>query len=183
MGKVTKVVPHLSAEEIRKRIEKTVGFRRVPKWLVILNAIIDPRPAEEIARHTNLPRKTVHNLVCQYNRFGPQVLEGPGKGRRRNAYLTLKEEEGFLRPFFERAAHGQIATGIEIKNTLEVYLGRKVHKTTVYRMLKRNGWRKIAFRPNQKSTRNLTNLLRNRSSRSDVKTTQKSNAYLFSGPG
>ena len=147
MGKITRVVPHLSAEEIRKRIKKTVGFRRVQKWLVILNATIDPRPAAEIARHTNLPKKTVHNLVSQYNRFGPRVLEGPGKGGRRNAYLTLEQEENFLRPFFEKAAKGQIATGVQIKKELEAYLGRKVHKTTVYRMLKRNGWRKIAPRP------------------------------------
>jgi transposase len=52
-----------------------------------------------------------------------------------------------LRPFFERAINGQIATGVEIKMKLEEHLGRKIHKTTVYRILKRHGWRKIAPRP------------------------------------
>ena len=34
----------------------------------------------------------------------------------------------------------------EIKEALEKRLGHKVHKTTVYRMLHRNGWRKLAPR-------------------------------------
>jgi hypothetical protein len=92
-GKITRAAPHLMEGQIRKRMKRTVGFRRVKKWLVILNPTIDPRPAQEIARHTGVPKKTVHNLVSQYNRFGPKVLEGPDKGGRRNAYLTLEEEE------------------------------------------------------------------------------------------
>ena len=49
MGKVTKSIPHLSKEEIQERIKATVGFWRVQKWLVIWNALVDPRPAGEIA--------------------------------------------------------------------------------------------------------------------------------------
>jgi hypothetical protein len=49
MGKVTKSIPHLSKEEIQERIQATVGFWRVQKWLAIWNALVDPRPAGEIA--------------------------------------------------------------------------------------------------------------------------------------
>lgn len=147
MGKVTKAVPHLKPEEILERVKQTVGFWRVQKWLVILNATVDPRPARTLALHTGLAEQTVHNLVSSYNRHGPNVLETPGKGGRKRAYLTLREESAFLHPFIESALTGQVATAAEIKRSLEKLLGRNVHKTTVYRLLERHGWRKLVPRP------------------------------------
>jgi transposase len=147
MAKITKAIPHLSYEEILQRIKKTVGFWRVQKWLVILNALADPRPAKEIGLHTGLAEQTVHNLISQYNRLGPDIVEGPGKGGRRRSYLTWEEEVQFLGAFKIQAITGRVATAIEIKEALQSRLGRKVHKTTVYRMLKRHGWRKVAPRP------------------------------------
>jgi hypothetical protein len=116
-------VPYFSEEEILSRIKRTVGFWRVQKWLAILIATVDPCPAQEIARHTGLAEQTIHNLISSYNRLGPQVLEGPGKGNRVRAYLSLEEEAGFLKPFFERAATGRIATAREILKALEKRLG------------------------------------------------------------
>ena len=147
MGKVTKAAAHLSEEEIFKRIKATVGFWRVQKWLVIWNGLVAPRAASEIALHTGLAEQSVHNLISQYNRFGPEVVEGPGKGGRRRSYLSLEQEAAFLEPFKQKALTGQIATTAEIKKALEKHLGHKVHKSTVYRLLKRQGWRKVAPRP------------------------------------
>ncbi|SHL19255.1 Transposase [Desulfatibacillum alkenivorans DSM 16219] len=146
MGKVTKAKEHLTVQEIQDRIRETVGFPRVLKWLVVLNALVDPRPANEIALHLNLATQTVHNIVSQYNNKGPDALDGPGKGGRYKAYLSLQEEAEFLEPFQEQALTGKIATAMEIKAKLEGRLGHSVHKTTVYRMLKRHGWRKIVPR-------------------------------------
>ncbi len=147
MGKVTKVVTHLSQEEILEKIKGTVGFWRVQKWLVIWNALVDPRPAEEIAIHTGLAKQTVHNLISSYNRRGAEAVSGPGKGGRLRAYLNLAEEAVFLKPFKEKAITGQVATALEIHKALENRVGHSVHKTTVYRLLERQGWRKIAPRP------------------------------------
>ena len=147
MGKVTQVVSHLTVEEIMERMKQTVGFWRVQKWLVILNATVDPRPAKLVALHTGLAEQTVHNLVASYNRHGPKIMEGPGKGGRRRAYRNLHEEQAFLEPFFKKALTGQIVTVAEIKLEWEKVLGRKVHKTTVYRLLERHEWRKVVPRP------------------------------------
>ena len=146
MGKVTRVREHLTLEEVKGKLKETVGFPRVLKWLVIWNSQVDPRPANEIALHLGLATQTVHNIASQYNRFGPQALEGPGKGGRYKAYLSLKEEAEFLKPFKGKAITGQIATAAEIHRALEKRLGHSVHKTTVYRMLKRNEWRKLVPR-------------------------------------
>lgn len=147
MGKVTQAVSYLKPDEILEMMKQTVGFWRVQKWLVILNATVDPRPAKTLALHTGLAEQTVHNLVSSYNRHGPKVLETPGKGGRKRAYLTLKEESAFLQPFIEGALTGQVATVAEIRKEFEGLLGRKVHKTTVYRLLARHGWRKLVPRP------------------------------------
>jgi transposase len=147
MGKVTKSIPHLSKEEIQSKIKTTVGFWRVQKWLVIWNALVDPRPAGEIALHTGLAEQSVHNLISNYNRLGPEAVEGPGKGGRRRCYLSWEEEAAFLETFRQAAVSGQVATAQEIKEALERRIGQKVHKTTVYRLLKRHGWRKVVPRP------------------------------------
>jgi transposase len=147
MGKTTKSIAHLSKEEIQTKIKTTVGFWRVQKWLVIWNALVDPRPAGEIALHTGLAEQSVHNLISRYNRLGPEAVEGPGKGGRRRYYLSWDEEVVFLESFKQAALTGQIATVAEIKEALERRLGKRVHKTTVYRLLKRHGWRKLVPRP------------------------------------
>lgn len=147
MAKITKVKSHLTEDEIIAKIKETVGFWRVQRWLVILNALIDPRPAKQIALHTGLAVQSVHNFVSRYNRFGPQSIETPGKGGRKRSYLSFEEEADFLKSFEKKAASGQIATANEIKAALEKHLGLIVHKTTVYRILKRHGWRKISPRP------------------------------------
>jgi transposase len=146
MAKVTSVQPFLSVDEIQQRIRQTVGFIQVQRWLVIYNAAVDPRPASEIARHTGLALQTVHNLISQYNRHGPVALEGPGKGGRRRAYLTVEEEAEFLRSFQEQAVTGQVATTREIQRQLEKKLGHPVDRSMVYKMLQRHGWRKVVPR-------------------------------------
>ncbi|MBF0458338.1 MAG: winged helix-turn-helix domain-containing protein [Nitrospirae bacterium] len=115
------------------------------KWLGLLNALIAPRPVKEIALHPGLAEQTVHNLISEYNRIGPIVVERPGKGGRRRCYLTIEEEKARLER--ERALTGKIATAKEIQSALEQALGHPVHKTTIYRLLKSNGWRKIVPRP------------------------------------
>jgi len=146
MTKVTKAKYHLTKEQVEAKIKETVGFPRVLKWLVIWNAIVDPRPASKIGLHLNLATQTVHNIVSQYNKLGAKALEGPGRGGRYKAYMSLQEESEFLTPFIDDAKFGKIATALEIKRKLEEHLGHPVHKTTVYRMLKRHGWRKIVPR-------------------------------------
>jgi transposase len=101
----------------------------------------------EIALHTGVSVSTVHNVVSQYNRFGPKAIEGREHGIRRRCYLSKDEEVEFLKPFLEVAPTGQICVAGRIKQALEELLDHTVHHSTVYRMLHRNGWRQIVPRP------------------------------------
>ncbi|KJU82294.1 transposase [Candidatus Magnetobacterium bavaricum] len=112
-----------------------------------MHGLTDTKPAREIALHIGVVEQTVFNLVSNYNRKGPQVMDTPGKGGRRNAYFTEEEERRFLEPFISKASICKIATAGEIKMELEKAIGHSVHKTTGYRLLERNGWRKLVPRP------------------------------------
>lgn len=152
MGKVTKALEHLTLEEIDERIKSTVGFWRVKRWMVIRHALVNPAPAKEIALNMGMAEQSVHNLIAAYNRKGEEAVEAKGKGQRQNANLTLEEEKEFLAPFFKKAEKGHIATTAEIKEAFEANIGHSVAKSTVYRLLNRHGWRKIAPRPTHPKT-------------------------------
>jgi predicted DNA-binding transcriptional regulator YafY len=85
------------------------------RWWIIYNALIAPRKAEEIARHTGVSVTTVRRVISTYNRFGLAAIETPGTGGRRHQYMTLEQERAFLQPFFARAETGEIATAEQIQ--------------------------------------------------------------------
>lgn len=147
MRRITKACPHVSEEEIRARLKKTKEWRTQQKLLVVLNALVDPRAASDIALHTAVATQTVHNWISTYNRFGFDALVGPGRGGRRKAMMSREEEAAFLDPFIERAKTGRIATAGEIGEAMENRVEHSVHETSVYRFLDRNGWRKVKPRP------------------------------------
>lgn len=77
MTETKKVAGHLSLEEVRLRMQMMAGHLKVQKWLVIYNAIIDPRPIAEIAKHTGLSEASVYRIIAEYNMKGPEALETP----------------------------------------------------------------------------------------------------------
>lgn len=147
MGKITRAVEHLRVEEIDKRIKHCTQAWRMRRWQVIRCALVHPKPASEIALELGLARQTVHNFIAAYNRYGPSVLESPGRGQRQRAYLSLAQEQAMLTPFLERSVPGHLSTVLEIKAALEKAVGHPVAKNTVYRLIKRHRWRKETPRP------------------------------------
>jgi len=127
MGRVTRAFGHLSEEEIRQRIREAKTAWTGQKWLVILHATVDPIAAKEIALHVGVGKGTVHNLISDYNRFGPDVVEGIGRGGRRNSHMTREEEAEFVAPFIAMAEKGQIVVGSQIGKVLEERLGCTLH--------------------------------------------------------
>ena len=65
-------------------------------------------------------------------------------GGRRHAYMTPEEESEFLRPWEDQAATGGILVVPPIHADFERRVGCRVQPATVYRLLARHGWRKIA---------------------------------------
>lgn len=143
MPRVTRAVNHLSVEEVKNRMVSASRSLYRQRWLIIYNALIDPRTAEEIALHCGVGKVTVQHLISRYNRFGASAVETTGKGGRRREYLTLEQEKQFLAPFFEQAETGKIATVAQIQQAFEQLISHDVDDSTIYRLLHRHHWRKL----------------------------------------
>jgi transposase len=138
MSKVTKVADHLTINEIERKIKQTVGFRKVQKWLIIYNSIQYLRKAEEIAMYLAVSKSFVSKTISDYKKKGTSSIETIGKGGRKNSYMTNENERKFVTSFIIRAENGEVITTREIKENFEKAIGKKVHKTSIYRLLKRN---------------------------------------------
>ena len=147
MARVSRAIAHLSVEEVQKKIQTARNFRQQQKWLVVYNALVDPRPAAEIALHTGTSVRTVHQVISDYNRLGAAAIETPGKGGRNNSYISLEAEKEFLSGLLSQAAAGVVTTASKIKQAFEELVGFEVDKSTIYRMLRRQEWRKKMPRP------------------------------------
>ena len=66
------------------------------------------------------------------------------KGMRNRARMSLAEEAALLAPFIEQARLGGVVIVPPLKVRLEERLGRTIGQTTVYTLLHRHGWRKLA---------------------------------------
>lgn len=147
MARVTHAAPHLPIAEVKNRVRTDPRAMSRQRWLIIYNALVEPRSAVEIARHCGVSKATVHTVISRYNRLGVTAIETPGKGGRRRQYLTLEEEKGFLAPFFAQAECGEIATVGQIWRAFEQRIGHEVDDSTIYRLLHCHGWRKVMPRP------------------------------------
>ncbi len=144
--RISRAASHLSVDEIKERMktERRPWVRQ--HWWIIYNALVAPRKADEIALHTGVSATTVHRVISRYNRVGPAVIEHSEKGGRHHEYLTLEQEQAFLQPFFARAERGEIATVGQIQQAFEAQVQHEVHVNSIYRLLHRHGWRKLAPR-------------------------------------
>ena len=147
MARITHAAEHLTTEEVKTRMRTAPRPLYRQRWLIIYNALVEPRKAEEIARHCGVSKATVHDVISTYNRLGIAAVETAGKGGRRHQYLTLEEEQQFLAPFFARAEAGELTTTVEIWRAFESRVGHEVDDSTIYRLLHRHGWRKLMPRP------------------------------------
>src|SRR6266849_4162697 len=121
--RITRAASHVSTDEVKERMktERRPWVRQ--HWWIIYNALVAPRKADEIALHTGVSATTVHRVIARYNRLGPAAIEQSAKGGRHHEYLTLEQEQAFL---------------AEVQH--------EVHVNTIYRLLHRHGWRKLAPR-------------------------------------
>lgn len=79
------------------------------------------------------------------NRFLQGRLAGkPTRSHRPRQNMSRDEEKAFLAPFFTLASSGGILVVSGIHVALEEHLGRKVAVSSVYNLLHRHGWRKLA---------------------------------------
>ena len=98
---------------------------------------------EQTAAITGISVRWASHLRVEFIRSGGSPNKLP-KGGRRRENLAPAEEANFLAPFLEKAKEGGILIVSEIKEALDARLGRQVSLASVYNLLHRHNWRKLA---------------------------------------
>lgn len=133
-----------SLKKLLKSVKAKADYQRVLCiWLRATLGLFSYVVAKAIGWNTG----TVRRIQAQYLKEGEPALLGKGRGGRKRQNLSIEKEELFLSSFFEQAKVGGVLVVSEIKRAYEKIVGRSVPKSTIYRMLARHGWRKIAPRP------------------------------------
>lgn len=82
------------------------------------------------------------------NRFLADEIVGDGqrqsRGGRRRQNMTVEQERELLAPFLEQASTGGILVVGQVKTEIEARLERSMALSSVYNLLHRHGWRKLA---------------------------------------
>jgi len=133
-----------SLEQLLKKVKTKAHFQRVQcLWLRVALDL----SSHDVARAIGWKASSVRHLQAQYLKEGESVLETTKRGGRYRANMTADEEHLFLSSFTEKSSRGEILVVSEIKEAYEKAVGHRVPKSTIYRILARHGWRKIAPRP------------------------------------
>jgi transposase len=103
--------------------------------------------AEQIAQALGWHPNSVRRVQHRFEREGEAALLGAPVGGRRHEYLTEAEEARLLEPLLAEAERGGVLVATAVKAVYEHAVGRRVPKSTIYRLLARHGWRKITPRP------------------------------------
>lgn len=103
--------------------------------------------ANQVAAAVGWRPTSVRRVQSRYLREGEAILQSPGRGGRRHENLSREEEQRLLDEFVTPAGQGGIMEVSQVKRAYEKAVGHPVPKSTVYRLLARHGWRKLAPRP------------------------------------
>jgi transposase len=86
----------------------------------------------------------VRKVQADYRRGGEAAFRRLGRGGRRHAYLEPFEEQALLKRVLQQQAPNElISTGV-VQKAYEAAVGHPVAASTVYRMLRRHRWRRLA---------------------------------------
>lgn len=122
--------------------------RDVQRIQCILFRVAEKYTSEKTSEMVGLSTSSVRRIWSSYLHEGDSALIGENRGRARsNAYMSLKEEEVFLKPLLHKALKGKMLTARMVHDALYKHLGHSVHVVTTYRILARHNWRKAVPKP------------------------------------
>ncbi len=101
---------------------------------------------EETAKAIGRSIRSTCSMRTRYCRVARCEEEAPQTKRalRNRAIATPEREAQILDQVLEEAAQGGVVVVPPLKEKIEERLGKRVALSTIYRMLARNGWRKLA---------------------------------------
>lgn len=142
----------ISQEEIAaieakgKKIKGRKEYRRLES--VLLRAK-EGKTAQEIALILRIHPRTVEKHHNRYFTEGLAAFDAKQPGIQKGAlrYTTIEKEKALFTELKKKAEQGELLTAGQIKPVYEKQIGRRIGKSTIYKVLKRNDWSKKQPRP------------------------------------
>jgi transposase len=103
--------------------------------------------SDSIAKITGFSKGYIWQIHSNYRNNGEEAFIFGKRGGVYHRNLTAQQEGLLLETFTTQSDDGQILEVSKIKKKYEELAKKEVNKSVVYRMLSRNGWRKITPRP------------------------------------
>lgn len=129
-------------KEGKRKIKDVKAYNR----LLALHMRAIGKRNKEISEIVGLSVQYITELVAKYVKYGMDAILGDKRtGNNRN--MTVDEEIIFLEQFIDLADAGQLVTIHTIMEKYAETTGKPCADTTIYRLLKRHGWRKVTPRP------------------------------------
>ena len=135
--------------EQRKEIEaqkKETKEASVYRKLEVLALRGSGKKNHEIAAITGYSADRVSHLVSEYCRNGIDYFKEEHRKGGNHRNMSLEEERAFLKPFEEAAESGKQLTVAELTEAYRE-MRPNAHQSTVYKLIHRQGWRKVMPRP------------------------------------
>jgi transposase len=140
-------IPKKRLAELEKYRESKFAAQELKRFLCVWLRAESDMPTTEIAKAVGLHEVSVRIIQRGFIANGKAAFSSAKTGGRLRQLMTFEEEKAFLEGFTKAASCASLLVVAEIKAALEKKLGRSVHKSTVYRILKRHQWRKVMPRP------------------------------------
>lgn len=134
----------LELSNLLKQTSNIVTFRKIQS--IYLRVKFNYLP-DEIAKIVGLSTSRVRHIHSDYKKYGKEFLTEKKRGGRNHSYASIEEEAQFLETLKKKAIKGSIVEVRGIHKAYESFINRKIHKSMIYKLLHRHGWRKLSPRP------------------------------------
>lgn len=140
--------PPGSAAKLKQLLKQARSVADQRRIQAVLMRALDASPPARIAEVTGLSVATIRVIHSRFLREGESwLVNRPGRGGKRRSLLSAEQSEELLGRHREAAARGEVIEAGAFRRDYEQMVGHKVAASTVYRLLERAGWRKVAPRP------------------------------------
>jgi len=139
---------HLTNDQLIEKLSSSRGTSDFTRWQILyLVQVAKQVSADIISPLVGLSKPSIYKIVERYNKEGPLAIKCKLRGGRRNALLSVNEEEQLFINLEEQASKGLIKTANDIREVVELKVGKAVSDDFLWDLLHRNGWKKKMPRP------------------------------------
>jgi transposase len=133
--------------ELERLLKESTSKSQMQRIQCVLLRACQGMDCNEVATVVGWNPGWVRQVWSTYLHKGLDGLVCQERGGRRRSNLSLEQEHVLVSQFTQKAQSGGILVISDIHRAYENEVGHKVPKSTIYRLLSRHGWRKVAPRP------------------------------------